>query len=694
MQTVRVEWYVEIDSALIYHVQLQEVFDSHPASPSSERVKVCFKVLQGIAEQIGPFSTIMEIIMKDLKNSIFSSIVTSSDKEPFYENVPYFVLMERDEDSAAHKEAIDELQQKLKFRENDLEILYRTNLALKQKIADFEQYVEDLNSQISDYKNQIDIQKTEQDALKTAFAATEEQHLKTIGELQAAHAQAQSVIEKLTVFKGTNTDNQKEKSDKTQIESIKLKDIKMDANGMLKYDLVQSKKIERQFSEMMDYLLDDFDLNLSQVFRKREIMIGLSGGTNSESIKSIDAELNEHINQFKNRSARYLDELDLLTKHVSGLNLQEKKNEMIAKLPTIDPYSDFAVRKYSLVCETSKNGKDFNVLDSCEQCEKCGVRVLLCPHAPLKTKHVTIPPHTTHLKFSQPSLLYKSSLKITEQEALLKHTLITEDEDPLVSANFYRIWKDFYYKRGGTKPASNRNMPIPKVLGIIQELYDQRWKIETLDFDSTEDRPEIERFVDCFYKSFQDRYIFPQFSMKAIHDFFTSLQAIEKSDPYVAVFCQHLAGKEEEVWKYIYLVKNLFYSDSREFNMGIYEEKLKIIYPDRRFSKALDKFDTQLTGTLSAKDFTVAMTKILPPASTKEIIIRYALAAKEFGEDNVTVDRLTSIASYMVAATAYKSNWEVKSQISAKFANQHVSNMNINDNEDGEEEESNGKKSA
>lgn len=88
------------------------------------------------------------------------------------------------------------------------------------------------------------------------------------------------------------------------------------------------------------------------------------------------------------------------------------------------------------------------------------------------------------------------------------------------------------------------------------------------------------------------------------------------------------------------------------------------------------------------------MTKILPPASTKEIIIRYALAAKEFGEDNVTVDRLTSIASYMVAATAYKSNWEVKSQISAKFANQHVSNMNINDNEDEEEEESNGKKSA
>ncbi|KAJ3268941.1 hypothetical protein HDV01_002080 [Terramyces sp. JEL0728] len=715
--------------ALVYHVQLQEVFDNYPNSPSSERLKICFKLLESISAQTGPFHTIMAMVIKELGKSVYSSIVTSSDTEPFYENVPYFVLMERynkirDEESANHREAIEALNQKLKFRENDLEILYRTNMSLKQKITDFEHDVAELNGQIQEYKNEVVVQKKEQEALRASFSAAEEQHLKEISDLQAAKAQAQSVIEKLTVFKASGNEAKKEKSDKNSIESMKLKDIKMDANGMMKYDIVQSKKIEKQFSEMMDYLLDDFDLNLSQVNRKREIMLGISGGEYSESIKSIDAELNEHINQFKIRSLRYLDELELLKSHVGGLQLQEKKNEMMAKLPAIDPYADFAARKYSLICESSSNGKEYEVLDSCEFCEKCGVRVLLCPHCPLKLRNVTLPANTSHVKFSQPSLLYKSTLKVTEQEALSKHMLITEDEDPLVSANFYRIWKDFYYKKSGTKPASNRAMQISKVLGIIQEIYDQRWKTETLDFDTTDNHPDIDRFTDSFYKGFQDRYMFQQFSMKAIHDFFTALQSMEKSDPVVSIFCQHLSGKEEEVWKYVYLVKDLFYSDNREFNMSVYEEKIKIIYPDRRpesyekmclefisftknkitregvmehllylvgnrkepnfdfFSKALDKFDSQLTGSLSAKDFSVAMTKILPPASTKEIIIRYTLAAKEYGEDKVTIDRLTSIAAYMVAVTAYKFNWEVKSQISAKFANQHVSNVNINDNEE------------
>lgn len=80
----------------MYQVQIQEVFDNHGISPNKERAKICFDTLEGLLENIGnTYSSVMRIIIDELKKTVYSQVMTSSAVAPFYEPVPYCVLVKR-----------------------------------------------------------------------------------------------------------------------------------------------------------------------------------------------------------------------------------------------------------------------------------------------------------------------------------------------------------------------------------------------------------------------------------------------------------------------------------------------------------------------------------------------------------------------------------------------------------------------
>lgn len=81
---------------------------------------------------------------------------------------------------------------------------------------------------------------------------------------------------------------------------------------------------------------------------------------------------------------------------------------------------------------------------------------------------------------TRPSLKLRSiTTVITAAEAIIEAK--TEDEAPGVSKTFIKIWRDFYGKRGGSKPVTRRAIPLPKLLGFIQELYEVKSHWDMLD---------------------------------------------------------------------------------------------------------------------------------------------------------------------------------------------------------------------
>ncbi|KAI8899497.1 hypothetical protein BC833DRAFT_585568 [Globomyces pollinis-pini] len=743
--------------ALIYQVQLQEVIDNYPHQPSKERIKVTFDILDDLVHQLGPYSSLMESLIEELRNNVYSQQVTSSTVEPYYEKVPFSVLVskmnkQREKELKLSQQVMEELQDKLKFREHDLEISFRKNLSLKHKCSLFEKLESNLKAEIEQSNQQLQLQIRTQSEMKSEFARIQDQLERDIQVLQNQNAQSAMIIENLTtpLSKSSNVKAKKDLVEKSR------NDLPIDSRGILLYNLAQSNQIEKQFSELLDYILDDFESDVSQVHKKKEIMTEITGGDfESESFKAIELESKEVFKLYQTRMESYLEEFNLLKRHISSLQLQERKNQENTKLITITPTADYTARKYATVVEISKDGDKYEPHPSSIFCIKCGTKTIQCPHIDNDIKVLEIK-EKTFLKFSHPNLKIRSELSLTNESGEpYPFNTETEDENPMVSANFYKIWKNYYEVRKGTKPKSNRILPLPKLLVIIDEIYDTRWKVEEefrdkeLESDSQPEnlmtgfnKPKTEsadagglsalvdsdavveesselapvtnlldNFVETFYSLFKERYVYENVFLKAIHDILTSLEANEKKSKPVQVLCRHLSGKEEEIWKYVHLTKKLFkVEEATELTMAVYLAKVKIQYPDRSavqyetmgleftsytknkiskanlidyvyhmivnklepnfelLSKSLDKFDVQLNGYLTKKEFCSAMVKILPSAPSKEYIMRYSMAEREFGENKVPLERLTSIAAYTMMNVAYHSGWKTTSQLGPTFS--------------------------
>ncbi|KND00165.1 uncharacterized protein SPPG_04506 [Spizellomyces punctatus DAOM BR117] len=707
---------------LQYEVQLKELFEKYPTQPSRERASGCFAILSEIIPFLGTLGPIVRLIKDELYSSVYSEDLTSSSEEPFVERLPYFsavnrICEARTTEGVKTTETLTELQQKLKFREYDLQILQRKNLALKQEISDREASERKLREEISGLEEVIRKQEGEKGSLKTVHTKAEEGLKRVIEDLQTSLAQSNHIIEKLTVFKSaydepTEEGTYEEEKDKSKQQLV------IDSQGMVEYDIYQAERLEEQFADILNWQLDDYESALAQLRKKREILAGVT--TNEEEREeSYRIELNDIVNGFKKRVADLLEEQQLLKKHIQALKIVLANYAGDKLMAAVQRTADEALRKYAFALHYSEDdGQTFYPCKTMQYCNKCGDRTVVCPHRTLYSETVRIPLGITHLKFTHPSLRLRTNFNRLTFEANLanrlvepsEETWVTEDESMEVSKSFKKIWQGFYESRGGTRPRISRPIPLNKLLGFIQEIYDTRWAFEEdIEKDLQRDRA-LTKFVDFFYELMENRYQIKEIARKAIHDIFTALQHNEETSSAVAIFVRHLSEEEDAMWKYITLARKLF-ATYEVLDAAAYRKIIQIIYPSRtkeiydqmelefvafsknRFSKemveehlmhmlrtniepnqkfffrTLKRFDYQEQGFLSYDDFDEALGQILPGAPTRMKRMRYRLSELDVGKDIVPLERLALIGSYISLYCCYLSHWVPQALVATDFMN-------------------------
>lgn len=70
---------------------------------------------------------------------------------------------------------------------------------------------------------------------------------------------------------------------------------------------------------------------------------------------------------------------------------------------------------------------------------------------------------------------------------------------------------------------------------------------------------------------------------KATYDFLLSLETYHETDQGVRIFCSHLCGEEDIMWKYLYLAKLCINEKFKRDKLDIeqYREYLEVMYPNR-----------------------------------------------------------------------------------------------------------------
>ena len=101
---------------------------------------------------------------------------------------------------------IEDLKQKLKFRDEDLDLLYRKNIQLKQTLSDVQSNYMKAHEEINKFTSEKDVVLTEKMELQNRYALMEERYQKELTDLQAVNTQATAALEMLTVFPASASD--------------------------------------------------------------------------------------------------------------------------------------------------------------------------------------------------------------------------------------------------------------------------------------------------------------------------------------------------------------------------------------------------------------------------------------------------------------------------------------------------------
>ncbi|KAJ3283332.1 hypothetical protein HDU79_009170 [Rhizoclosmatium sp. JEL0117] len=698
---------------IMYEVHLKEVFDKHPKSPHKARLRTVFNLLEEIIPTLGPFAPILTILKDELFRSVYSKNLTSCETDPFVERVPFFctagrVDEARQEEADKANESLAELQQRIRFRDHDLQILYKKNMALKQDITDYQVKVEKLQDKIRGLEDQC--HKYEMEKGESAYFHTAQEHgfKSEIEKLQTTLAQKNSIIEKLTVFKSAYNDapdSVLEEREKNKVELV------IDSIGMVEYDIHQAERLQEQFAEILNYQLDDFEMALSQLRKKREIMAGVMINE-VEREASYSQELEEVTAGFKKRISELLEEQTLLKQHTNSLKNVLSSYENDTK--TVQRAADSALRHYSTVLHYSEDGgHTFKPWKHAPYCGKCGDRTICCPHKLGSTDPIALRQTITHIRLVRPGLKLRSYCKPGDKPAKVVSAFKDEndsdveegeDEQLLVTKSMKIVWEQYYDVYQGYKPKYTRIFNLERTLDYIQEIYEARViyeeKIDNLA--NKDDDVQYMKFTDFFYDFFNSRYQIQEVALKAIHDLFTALAKYESNNLNVAIFIKHLCGHEDITWKYIYDCRKLFakYNDGQPLIAPKYRQIIGILYPCRpreiydgmelefqAYTKnkmtyelldeqllhmihkgiepnvkfmtlCLKRYDYQETGALQYEDFDEALATLLSTIQVKHKRLMYKLVSRDnANRDSVPIAKLAMVCAYFLVHEASLHSW-------------------------------------
>ncbi|TPX31133.1 hypothetical protein SmJEL517_g05472 [Synchytrium microbalum] len=696
---------------------IREIFAKYPVAPSRERIRECFKVLDDIIPNLGiGAQDVLKTLRDEFKKAIYArELVTSADLGQGVEAIPFFDAFRRvdeirstDLDSA--QETMSELRQKLSYREKDMQNVYRKNASLKQELLAKERETAAMTTRIEDLTAQL--KKTEfrmgedQDTLqRSVYELTNK-----VETLQTALTQANMMIEKMTVLKSANMSDDSSREDLSQPRD----EFTIGPSSLAEYDLKETERIETQMSLVLDGQLDDFDAALNQYKKKAELLINTAIDAEESAAResALRLELRDLNHSFADRMNRFLEEQDLLLKHVKGLKLKQSMYAKEADNTAVERTADNALRKYATTMMVSNDhGHTFNVPDALPFCSKCGTKTLLCPHRILRKELMEVPENTTHVRFAHPALRLRANLQHNwldeilgkkpeppEEDAESSSDESTEDDDDSdeMSMAVTRIWRD-YNDKGGTKPARARQISVEKLVALIQEIHSARWTEEQRMEAASDEWEILGSMSEYFYEFVKKRYMILFVAMKAIYDVLHSLQMHELAHPTITLFVRDLGGEDDVTWKYIELVRKLAASRP-SLDSFRYQQFLRILYPARKqttydhmalemiafsqnkltvetiesyimkqiledrepnfafFGRRLRAFDPKGQGTLILNEFQEATRQLLPTLPKGFTLLRFRLAQDGESED-VSIIRLARTMSYAYIYLASQQEW-------------------------------------
>ncbi|KAJ3394004.1 hypothetical protein HDU84_000503 [Entophlyctis sp. JEL0112] len=701
---------------LLNEIRLKETFEKYSKTPHKIRTREVFAVLDEIIPQLGVFGPLVTIIKDELFQSVFSKTLTSCEVEPFVERVPFFSIAGRvdearhvtglvSEEAEKANDSLAELQQRVRFRDHDLQILYKKNMALKQDITDYQLKQETLLSKIKALEDQCHKYELEKGESAYYYSAKEDSLKHEIEKLQTTLAQKNAIIDKLTVFKTAYNDASSSALD--EIEKNKTELI-VDSIGMVEYDIYQAERLQEQFAEILNYQMDDFELALSQLRKKKEILVGVVINE-TERDASYMLELHELVVAFRKRITDLLDEQKLLKGHT--VNLKTIFENYKTDTKTVKRVADVGQKCYSSVLQLSEDGgESFKTYKHVGYCGKCGDWTLLCPHKSGSMDAIALKHNTTHVRLIRPGLKLRTLMTADKNKKLVSvfqgddsDDLEGEDEFITVSKTMKQCWAEYYDSRRGFRPKCTRVFKLDRTLDYIQEVYEARIAYEEKidDIASKDDATQYMKFSDFFYDFFQQRYQIQEVALKGCHDLLTAMSKFEAENLDVAIFIRHLCSLEVVTWKYISDARRLFarFNDGQPFSTAKYRQILSILYPCRPrelydqmeleftafsknkftlemldehllhmifkqiepnvkfFSLCLKKFDYQETGILQFEDFEEAITSLMPSILAKHKRLYYRLAEQDFSRDAVPISSLAMICSYFVIHESSLHSW-------------------------------------
>jgi hypothetical protein len=121
---------------------------------------------------------------------------------------------------------------------------------------------------------------------------------------------------------------------------------------MVAFDRMQCETLEEQFIDMFHAQLDDFESNMQQIIRKKEIAAVVDG----QSDKSHDqfqkdvhrlTQLNEYALDFNGRISRLTEEFFLLKRHMASLDMLQNIAERRSVLDSYESPAETVIRQYA-----------------------------------------------------------------------------------------------------------------------------------------------------------------------------------------------------------------------------------------------------------------------------------------------------------------------------------------------------------
>ncbi|KAJ1513411.1 hypothetical protein HMI54_015023 [Coelomomyces lativittatus] len=677
-------------------MELREKLGLAPSSPHVSRVKACIEFLASLSSIIPVIAPALDILRQEFENAIYSNSLTNSNSTEIgnsdtLDRIPWFVLVSRVGDIRQmeiiqSRDTIADLQYKVKVRERDIVLLQKRIIALKQDFQSSQEETTALLDKISRYEIQIKSKTLEKEELKLFYQSKIEQAFREKDALELNLAQANSTIEKLSVFKSKNDEHASvdqapsslwinEKKTMVVPEPVQITQIAINEAELLMH----------QFYDITNSQLDELETSLLQLRKRQEIL-----GTFSEEDTK---KLNSIISEYKPSMQQLLSEQELLTTHIEGLrqalaNHQESKDFIEWK-----KYAQETQRKYSVSLHYSTDGKVFDPYPNSFFCGKCGESTLICPHQqqPSITQPFTVrlPPSTTHIQLRRPLL----RIHIPPRLTLNDQTMIPEEDhasyvDKKISeaSEFFRsIWHFYFNKANGKKPVLPRVFGMDQLHFFISDLYDNRWIYE----QSFVTNPCS--FMEYLLIFISERYYIKEIVLRVAFEILSSLEFFQDANNTIHLFIRQLSGHDTANWKYLRLVHALL-QPIPHYDATSYKSFVRMLYPSRgdmlyeqlelehfgsasitsihvdvikehlkmllrkkkepnvrAFTGLLNKFDTAKCGFLSEQQFKDCLMELLPQSSTDLAHQQYKVAQHVCLPNKVPIDRLGQVIAYLFA---------------------------------------------